>query len=252
VLIIRRINYINTTSVIYQRLYWYNWFSWWWARGCSKHVENLNKYIEKNCASSWSFTMTHIIRKFEYVFRWTSHAATDRRTDTSQEVSCRTVEEIWGREMTALHCRCSRGCVWPVGIYCVFWKVAVGCDLFWQGNCFCCRKWRGFWPWRRHCQRGLCPNGLVPTSPRSDSLWPRSIACIYRVSQDEWTKLREIVPYVELRVYRCNPKHLYPKLNGYGDKGHRKVWLSGVSTYCTPSVTPYSYTVHARQRDTAS
>jgi len=34
------------------------------------------------------------------------------------------------------------------------------------------------------------------------------------VSQEEWTKLRESVPYVEL--YRYNPKHLYPKLNGYG------------------------------------
>ena len=38
-----------TQSDIYQRLYWYNWFSWWWARGCSKHVENWNKYTEKNC-----------------------------------------------------------------------------------------------------------------------------------------------------------------------------------------------------------
>jgi len=63
VLIIRRINRINTTSgtcysvsvtfscagrkgtfgpphekVMYQMLYWYNWFSWWWARGSSKHV----------------------------------------------------------------------------------------------------------------------------------------------------------------------------------------------------------------------
>ena len=46
-------------SDIYQRLCWYNWFSWWWARGCSKHVENWNKYIEKNCASSWSFTKNH-------------------------------------------------------------------------------------------------------------------------------------------------------------------------------------------------
>ena len=73
---------------------------------------------------------------------------------------------------------------------------------------------------------------------------------VYRVSQEEWTKLRESVPYVEL--YRYNPKHLYPKLNGYGDNGHRKVWTSGVSTYCTPSVTPYSSTAHARQRDTAS
>ena len=30
-----------TQSDIYRILYWYNWFSWWWwARGCSKHVEN--------------------------------------------------------------------------------------------------------------------------------------------------------------------------------------------------------------------
>jgi hypothetical protein len=43
--------------LVYQMLYWYNWFSWWWARGCSKHVQNWNKYIrKKNCASSWSFT----------------------------------------------------------------------------------------------------------------------------------------------------------------------------------------------------
>jgi hypothetical protein len=84
VLIIRRINCISTTSGIchsmsvqvqfgkelsdphtkrsptqsdiYQMLYWYNWFSWWWARGCSKHVGNLNKYIKNNCASTWSFT----------------------------------------------------------------------------------------------------------------------------------------------------------------------------------------------------
>jgi len=40
---------------------------------------------------------------------------------------------------------------------------------------------------------------------------------LYRVSQEERTKLREGVPYVKL--YRYNPKHLYPKLNGYGDNG---------------------------------
>jgi hypothetical protein len=44
------------------------------------------------------------------------------------------------------------------------------------------------------------------------------------VSQEEWTKLRESVPYV--KIYRYNPKHLYPKLNGYGDNGQRKVWSS--------------------------
>jgi hypothetical protein len=33
--------------VTYQELHWHNWFSWWWARGCSKHVENWNKHIRK-------------------------------------------------------------------------------------------------------------------------------------------------------------------------------------------------------------
>jgi hypothetical protein len=48
---------LPTQSDIYQKLCWYNWFSWWWARGCSKHVEDWNKHTrKKNCASSWSFT----------------------------------------------------------------------------------------------------------------------------------------------------------------------------------------------------
>ena len=54
---------------------------------------------------------------------------------------------------------------------------------------------------------------------------------IYRVSQEECARLRESVPYV--KVYRYNPKHLYPKLNGYGDNGQRKVRSSCGSTYCT-------------------
>ena len=44
---------------------------------------------------------------------------------------------------------------------------------------------------------------------------------LYRVSQKEWTKLRESVPYV--KIYRYNPKHLYPKYNGYGDNGQRSL-----------------------------
>ena len=44
---------------------------------------------------------------------------------------------------------------------------------------------------------------------------------IYRVSQEECARLRESVPHV--KVYRYNSKHLYPKLNGYGDNGLRKV-----------------------------
>ena len=46
---------------------------------------------------------------------------------------------------------------------------------------------------------------------------------LYRVSQEERTKLREGVPYVKL--YRYNPKRLYPKLNGYGDNGKRSLKL---------------------------
>ena len=45
----------------------------------------------------------------------------------------------------------------------------------------------------------------------------------YRVSQEECARFRESVPYVKL--YRYNPKHLYPKLNGYGDNGQRSLKL---------------------------
>jgi len=50
-----------------------------------------------------------------------------------------------------------------------------------------------------------------------------SFIYLYRVSQEEHTKLREGVPYVKL--YRYKPKHLYPKLNGYGDNGKRSLKL---------------------------
>ena len=51
-------------SDIYQMMYWYNWFSWWWALCCSKHVEKWNKHIKKyvklvintNCNFSISHT----------------------------------------------------------------------------------------------------------------------------------------------------------------------------------------------------
>ena len=54
------------------------------------------------------------------------------------------------------------------------------------------------------------------------------------MSQEERTKLREGVPYVKL--YRYNPKHLYPKSNGYGDNGKRslKLWQL-LHTYWLPN-----------------
>ena len=50
------------------------------------------------------------------------------------------------------------------------------------------------------------------------------LAIIYRVSHGLRSLLRESVPYV--KIYRYNPKHLCPKLNGYGDNGKKKVWTS--------------------------
>ena len=57
---------------------------------------------------------------------------------------------------------------------------------------------------------------------------------IYRESQEECARLGESVPYV--KVYRNNPKHLYPKLNGYGDNGQRslKLWQL-LHTYWLPN-----------------
>ena len=64
-------------------------------------------------------------------------------------------------------------------------------------------------------RRSLVPTGLSVASKKPVK---------YRVSQEECARFREGVPYV--KVYRYNPKHLYPKLNGYGDNGQRslKLW----------------------------
>jgi hypothetical protein len=43
------------------------------------------------------------------------------------------------------------------------------------------------------------------------------------MSQEEGTKLRESVPHV--KIYRYDPKNLYPKLNGCGDNGQRSLKL---------------------------
>ena len=64
---------------------------------------------------------------------------------------------------------------------------------------------------------------------------------IYRVSQEECARLRESVPYV--KVYRYNPKHLYPKLNGYGDNGQRKVGGGVLAVPNTVTCTPDSANV---------
>ena len=55
------------------------------------------------------------------------------------------------------------------------------------------------------------------TSLEAQALMEDTNIILYRVSQEERTKLREGVPYV--KVYRYNPKHLCPKLNGFRDNG---------------------------------
>jgi len=66
------------------------------------------------------------------------------------------------------------------------------------------------------------------------SHWIYIYIYIYRMSQEECARLRECVPYVKL--YRYNPKDLYPKLNGYGDNDQRslKLWQL-LLTYWLPN-----------------
>jgi len=71
---------------------------------------------------------------------------------------------------------------------------------------------------------------LVSVGAKEHAFFLRHPVYIYRVSQEECARLRESVPYV--KVYRHNPKHLYPKLNGYGDNGQRKVGAACDSKYC--------------------
>jgi hypothetical protein len=84
-----------------------------------------------------------------------------------------------------------------------------------------------------HIDTAVCPRRLcliLSTRKFQDNLWESAapvfrteVCCggtmhVYRVLQEEGTKLREGVPYVKL--YRKTPKHLYPKLNGLGDNGN--------------------------------
>ena len=65
---------------------------------------------------------------------------------------------------------------------------------------------------------------IVTTIATSQGHVRSVVMCIlYRVSQEECARLREGVPYV--KVHRYNPKHLCPKLNGYGDNGQRSLKL---------------------------
>jgi hypothetical protein len=57
---------------------------------------------------------------------------------------------------------------------------------------------------------------------------------IYRVSQRNVPDFGRVFLMV---IYRYSPKHLCPKLNGYGDNGQRKVWSSVGTTHCSYQLT---------------
>jgi hypothetical protein len=61
---------------------------------------------------------------------------------------------------------------------------------------------------------------------------------IYRVSQEECARLRESVPYG--KVYQYNPKHLYPKLNSYGEAYIQRgvAWFPKENVYDIAISTP--------------
>ena len=152
VLIIRRINCINTTfgvchsvsvtiscavqkvseisdlhkkrsptqTDIYQMLYWYSWFSWWWARYCSKHVENWNKHIEKNCASSWSFTKNHkymfSVKNNNILFlTYWQQGSVIRPSSGHFYIQFKTVYTYW----TLISCRMGQ----KIQNFCCFWNI---------------------------------------------------------------------------------------------------------------------------------
>ena len=69
-----------------------------------------------------------------------------------------------------------------------------------------------------------CSYVVVSKSFRPDIQKPRQMENAVRDIQGvpgECARHRENVPYV--KVHRYNPKHLYPKLNGYGDNGERSL-----------------------------
>jgi hypothetical protein len=66
-----------TQSDTYQMFYWYNWFSLWWARGCSKHVENWNKRKEKG-----------IFRQVGHLQELNRDARSRRRTCKNHIICC--------------------------------------------------------------------------------------------------------------------------------------------------------------------
>jgi hypothetical protein len=100
---------IHTQSDTYQISYWYNWFSWWWARGCSKHVENWNKHVEKELCVKLLIYKIHAIyyvySGFQHIIQltlskeklfWTSQESSVTRSLKTQNIKIMNFKRIMG------------------------------------------------------------------------------------------------------------------------------------------------------------
>jgi hypothetical protein len=76
-----------TQSDTYQMLYWYNWFCWWWARGCSKHVEKWSKCIRIVRQVGYLQDMHQIARSAKHKIKLCSFNCVKNRTKNWTECS---------------------------------------------------------------------------------------------------------------------------------------------------------------------
>jgi hypothetical protein len=85
-----------TQSDTYQMLYWYSWFSWWWARGCSKHVENWNKHVVKDLCVKLVIYKKNVTKG---AVRWTE---CDQRRGTMDRTQPKTTH-LWNEKSKDQH-----------------------------------------------------------------------------------------------------------------------------------------------------
>jgi hypothetical protein len=116
-----------------------------------------------------------------------------------------------------------------ISLTCRFLKnLPVNLFMYEDSGLLCCNAVSLLQTAEKHQTRDTKSHPRIP-GPSITPLWGPQILvacgciCIYRVSWEECKKLQESVPYV--KIYRYNPKHVYPKLNGYGDNGQRSLKL---------------------------
>ena len=151
--------------------------------------------------------------------------------------------------MAHAHCMLnSQGCKHALticNIYCfstATWDARTHLSVALQVHCVCCpvyiHTWDSLGNWASWWINVPFLNFIVSPCIFQFNSWQTPTHALhiqqYRVSQEERAKHREGVPYV--KVYRYNPKHLYPNLNGYGDNGQRslKLWQL-LHTYWLPN-----------------